>query len=161
MATPRGGDRRPRHRAGLGPYTVSETTRWLTNLHRSFLVGDAGRVAAGLGALAMLALSVSGLVLLARSLGGWRALARPIRGSALRRWHGELGRLAAAGLVLSSLTGLWMSADRFGLLPESECGPRRDPDRRPGHAGRRARRIGRDRQHGSAQPELSRQGRSD
>ncbi|MFG1377498.1 PepSY domain-containing protein [Xanthobacter autotrophicus] len=106
--------------AGLGPYQVSEATRFITNLHRSFLAGDAGRVAAGLGALAMLALSVSGTLLLARRLGGAVALLRPIRGTPAQRWHGELGRLAVAGLVLSSLTGLWMSAGTFGLIPEAQ-----------------------------------------
>lgn len=104
--------------AGLGPYQVSGTTRFITNLHRAFLMGDAGRLAAGFGAFAMLALSISGLILLARRLGGARALLRPIRGTPAQRWHGELGRLAAAGLVLSSLTGLWMSAGTFGLIPE-------------------------------------------
>jgi len=105
--------------AGLGPYTVSDTTRFITNLHRAFLMGDAGRVGAAIGALAMLGLSVSGLALLARRLGGAGALLRPIRGTPAQRWHGELGRLAAVGLLLSSLTGLWMSAGTFGLLPET------------------------------------------
>lgn len=105
--------------AGLGPYQVSATTRFITNLHRSFLAGDAGRAAAGIGALAMLALGVSGTALLARRLGGARALLRPIRGTPAQRWHGELGRLAVAGLLLSSLTGLWMSAGTFGLIPET------------------------------------------
>ncbi|MFS8039524.1 PepSY domain-containing protein [Xanthobacter sp. AM11] len=107
---------------GLGPYQVSEATRFITTLHRSFLAGDAGRAAAGLGALAMLALSVSGTLLLARRLGGAGALLRPIRGTPAQRWHGELGRLAVAGLVLSSLTGLWMSAGTFGLIPEAQGG---------------------------------------
>ncbi|MFS8038944.1 PepSY domain-containing protein [Xanthobacter sp. AM11] len=106
--------------AGLGPYAVSETIRFLINLHRSFLMGDVGRVAAALGALAMLGLSLSGLMLLARRLGGAGALLRPIRGTPAQRWHGELGRLAAVGLLLSSLTGLWMSAGTFGLLPEAQ-----------------------------------------
>lgn len=105
--------------ADLGPYAVSETTRFITNLHRAFLMGDAGRVGAAIGALAMLGLSVSGLMLLARRLGGAAALLRPIRGTPAQRWHGELGRLAALGLLLSSLAGLWMSAGTFGLLPET------------------------------------------
>ncbi|PNG25689.1 PepSY domain-containing protein [Methylocella silvestris] len=107
--------------AGLGPYKVSESFRFLTTLHRSFLAGDAGRAAAGLGALAMLVLSASGALMLARRLGGWRALMRPIRGTPAQRWHGEIGRFAIAGLLLSSLTGVWMSANSFGLLPQSEA----------------------------------------
>ncbi|MFG1261041.1 PepSY domain-containing protein [Xanthobacter flavus] len=109
--------------AGLGPYAVSDTTRIVTNLHRAFLMGDAGRVGAAIGALAMLGLSLSGLMLLARRLGGMGALLRPIRGTPAQRSHGELGRLAAVGLLLSSLTGLWMSAGTFGLLPEAAAMP--------------------------------------
>lgn len=106
--------------SGLGAYRTSEFTRFMTNLHRSFLAGDAGRAAGGAGAAAMLVLTVSGLLLLVHRLGGWRALLGPIRGTATQRWHGELGRLAAVGLMLSSLTGLWMSAGTFGFIPESD-----------------------------------------
>ncbi|WP_029003206.1 PepSY domain-containing protein [Azorhizobium doebereinerae] len=106
--------------AGLGPYRISAASRFMTNLHRSFLAGDAGRAAAGTGALAMLVLTASGMMMLARRLGGWRALLRPIQGTPAQRWHGALGRLAAAGLVLSSLTGMWMSASTFGFIPESQ-----------------------------------------
>ncbi|VTZ48868.1 Sulfite reductase (NADPH) flavoprotein alpha-component [Methylocella tundrae] len=106
---------------GLGDYRASEVSRFITNLHRSFLAGDAGRAAAGIGALAMLALTASGMVMLVRRLGGPRALFRPIPGAPAQRWHGALGRLAAAGLLLSSLTGLWMSASTFGFIPESEA----------------------------------------
>ena len=107
--------------AGLGPYQVSSATRFITNLHRAFLLGDAGRAAAGVSALAMLALSLFGVVLLARSLGGAGALLRPIRGAPAQRLHGELGRFAAIGLVVSSLTGVWMSANTFGLVPTPEA----------------------------------------
>ena len=107
--------------AGLGDFRASEFTRLITNLHRSFLAGDAGRAAAGVGALAMLALTASGLVMLVRRLGGLRALFRSIPGTPAQRWHGGLGRLAAAGLLLSSLTGLWMSASTFGFIPERDA----------------------------------------
>ena len=104
--------------AALGAYQPSASLRFLTDLHRAFGLGSDGRIAAALSALAMLVVTVSGVALLARRLGGWRALLRPIRGGATDRLHGEVARLAAVGLVVSSLTGLWMSASTFGLLPE-------------------------------------------
>lgn len=120
--TVRGSERiDPATGAGLGPYRPSETVRIITNLHRAFLMGDAGRVATAIGALGMLVLTVSGFLLLARRLGGAAALLRPIRGTRAQRWHGELSRLAAAGLLLSALTGLWMSADSFGVIPDNEA----------------------------------------
>ncbi len=109
--------------AGLGPFEVSPTVRVLTDLHRAFGLGSDGRILAAVSAAAMLAISLTGLVLLARRLGGAGALLRPIRGSTAERLHGDLGRLAALGLVLSSLTGLWMSASTFGLLPERAEAP--------------------------------------
>ncbi len=36
-----------------------------------------------------------------------------------QRLHGEAARIAAIGLIVSSLTGLWMSASTFGFLPEA------------------------------------------
>ena len=51
----------------LGEVQPSATMRWFKNLHRSFLLGDAGRWAAAGIALAMGLISVSGLVLLARN----------------------------------------------------------------------------------------------
>lgn len=105
--------------AGLGPFAVSPVVRFVTDLHRAFGLGGDGRIAAAASAAAMLVLSLTGIVLLARRLGGARALLRPIRGTRAERIHGDLARLATVGLVLSSLTGLWMSASTFGLLPEA------------------------------------------
>jgi sulfite reductase (NADPH) flavoprotein alpha-component len=69
----------------IGPHSPSATIRFITNLHRSLLLGTAGRVAAGLGALAMVVLTVTGAMMLAARQGGWSAWLRPIRGSARQR----------------------------------------------------------------------------
>lgn len=102
----------------IGPYAPSTFTRWVKNLHRSFLSGTTGRVVAGLSALTMLVLCFSGVLLLVKRQGGWRQLARPLRGSFNQRWHGELGRITIFGLLLSALTGLYMSAATFGLISD-------------------------------------------
>ncbi|UPY35592.1 PepSY domain-containing protein [Sediminicoccus sp. KRV36] len=102
----------------MGPHEPSDLTRTITNLHRSFLLGDAGRVAAGLGAAAMVVLCISGAMLLAVRLGGWAAILRASRGTLSQRLHCELGRFALIGLMLSALTGCWMSLATFGVLPD-------------------------------------------
>ncbi|MYN12233.1 oxidoreductase [Pusillimonas sp. TS35] len=109
----------------LGDYQVSGTARWVKSLHRSFLMGDAGRLGAATVALAMLLLSLSGLVLTARRLGGWRRLAGRVRGSLTQRIHVVAGRLLLVVLCLSSLTALYMSATTFALIPVE---PDWDPD---------------------------------
>ncbi|QAY86969.1 PepSY domain-containing protein [Pseudomonas arsenicoxydans] len=103
---------------GLAPYAPSAFSRWVKELHRSLFLGSPGHGASGVGALFMLILSVSGALLLARRLGGWRNLLRPLRGTFSHRWHAEVGRLVMLGLLLSALTGLYMSATNFGFIAD-------------------------------------------
>lgn len=100
----------------LGPYRASAVSRWFKNLHRSFLLGEGGRAAAALVALAMLGLSVSGLVLLLRRLGGWRQLSARVRGTRVEWLHVATGRVVLVLLLLSGLTALTLSAATFGLV---------------------------------------------
>lgn len=102
----------------IADYAPSGFERWMTSLHRSFFLGDGGRLAAGAGALAMLMLALTGLQMTARRMGGWRRLLRRARGTGMQRLHVDLGRLAAAGLVLSSVTALYMSLTTFELVPD-------------------------------------------
>ncbi len=66
-------------------------------------------------------LSVSGALLLARRLGGWRNLLRPIRGNFSQRWHAEVGRLVLVGLMLSALSGTFLCATTFELIPDGSA----------------------------------------
>ena len=103
---------------GIASADPNRLERWLTNLHRSLFLGDGGRIAAAAGASAMLLLAVSGTVLVARRAGGWRRWFMPLRGPLSGRLHVEIARLAVAGLLLSSATGLWMTASTFDLFPD-------------------------------------------
>lgn len=108
----------PRTGAVLAPYTPSAFARWVKELHRSLLLDTPGHVVAALGALAMLLLAASGALLLARRAGGWSKLLRPLRGSFSQRWHAEVGRLTILGLLLSALSGLYLSAGTLGLIAD-------------------------------------------
>lgn len=102
---------------GVASADPNQTERWLTNLHRSLFLGDAGRIAVAAAAAAMLVLSLSGAALIARRTGGWRRWFARLKGPLAGRIHVEIGRVACAGLVLTSATGLWMAASTFDLLP--------------------------------------------
>ena len=108
---------------GIASADPDPVKRWLTNLHRSLFLGDAGRIAMAIGAVAMLILSVSGAMLVARRMGGWRRWFAPLRGPASSRIHTGIARVAVAGLVLSSATALWMAASTFDLLPDGAAPP--------------------------------------
>ncbi|MCC7319637.1 MAG: PepSY domain-containing protein [Rubellimicrobium sp.] len=101
------------------PADPAPAERWLTNLHRSLFLGDAGRLAAAAGAMALLVLALSGAALVARRTGGWRRWLSRLRGPLAGRIHVELARIAVPGLLLSSATALWMSASTFELLPDA------------------------------------------
>ena len=100
----------------LGAWQPSALPRWVKNLHRSLLLGDAGRWGAAGIALAMGLSCLSALVLLLRRMGGWRRLAGRVRGSLAQRIHVVTGRVVLAVLLLTSLTALTMSASTLGLV---------------------------------------------
>jgi sulfite reductase (NADPH) flavoprotein alpha-component len=101
----------------LGPWQASTLPRWIKNLHRTLLLGDAGRWGAAGTALAMAVLCISAGVLVLRRFGGWRRLAGRVRGTLAQRIHVVAGRVVLAVLCLSSLTALIMSASTLGLMP--------------------------------------------
>ena len=100
----------------LGAWQPSALPRWVKNLHRSLLLGDAGRWGAAGIALAMAALCLSAFVLLLRRMGGWRRMAARVRGSLAQRIHVVTGRVVLAVLCLTSLTALTMSASTLGFV---------------------------------------------
>ncbi|WP_028670987.1 PepSY domain-containing protein [Saccharospirillum impatiens] len=103
---------------GIGAFQPSPLFRWVKDLHRAFLRANDGRLLSGATAFIMVLMCLSGSFLLARRSGGWRSLLRPLKGAGDRRVHAELARFAVIGLLLSALTGGYMSAVRFGLVPE-------------------------------------------
>ncbi len=123
----------PASGAAVAEYRPSTVQRWMKNLHRKLLMGDAGRILTGVVAASLLFIVVSGLLLLAHRMGGWRRLFDPVRGNTLQRLHSETSRLVAAALVLSSTTGLLMSLGTFGVIPEGG-GAEEFHDLRPGTA---------------------------
>jgi sulfite reductase (NADPH) flavoprotein alpha-component len=109
----------------IAAHVNSGFSRWVKDLHRSLLLGTPGRAVAGTAALFMLILSVSGALLIVRRQGGWRHLLRPLRGSFSQRWHARVGRVIICGLLLSALTGMYMSAVTFGFVSD---GMQNEPD---------------------------------
>lgn len=100
----------------LGAWQPTALPRWVKNLHRSLLVGDAGRWGAAGIALAMSLISVSALVLLLRRTGGWGRLCARVRGTLAQRIHVVTGRVVLVVLCLTSVTALTMSATTLGLV---------------------------------------------
>lgn len=109
--------------ADVGSADPNPVERWLTTLHRSLFLDDAGRLVMAAGAAAMLVLALSGAVLVARRMGGWRRWFGRLRGPLAGRLHVEIARVAVFGLGLSAVTALWMTASTFDLVADSAVRP--------------------------------------
>ncbi len=108
---------------GLSNYEFSPVVRWLKDLHRSLLLGDGGRIAMAVGAAALLLLSISGTFLIARRMGGWRKVFAPARGTLSNRLHVQAGRLSIVGLLLTTLTAVYLALGTFEILPQDSARP--------------------------------------
>jgi sulfite reductase (NADPH) flavoprotein alpha-component len=102
----------------IGPYEPSPFFTFITELHRSLFLGNAGHAIAGISSLAIALLAASGIVLLVHRMGGWRRLFARVKGSGTQRLHAYLARLALVALALTALTGAFMSAVNFGFVPD-------------------------------------------
>ncbi|MGB5446033.1 MAG: PepSY domain-containing protein [Psychromonas sp.] len=112
----------PQTGIAIGSTDSSAIITWVTELHRSLFLGDKGRAVVGIAAVLLLMLSLSGIWLMVARLGGWLALFGPVRGSLTNRRHCSLGRFVVLALLLTSLTGSYLSAVRFNLLPAGDAG---------------------------------------
>lgn len=109
----------PQTGAAAGAYAPSALFSFITDLHRCFMLGNVGHGATGFSALVILALAISGMLLLVGKMGGWRKLLTASRGTGSQRLHTDLARIGVAVLLLTSMTGVYMSAVNFALLPEN------------------------------------------
>lgn len=89
---------------------------WVKELHRSFFLDQTGHGIAGVSAGVMGLITLSGLFLLAASLGGWLRITKAVRSGGSRGWHARVARLAVVGLMVSALTGSYMSLSTFGII---------------------------------------------
>ena len=112
----------PRTGASTGAYQPSAFFGFFTELHRSLFLGAAGRAPPRKAAAGRHVISVSGVLLLVARLGGWNKLLTRARGTFGQRLHVELARVVVLGLLLSSVSGAYMSLVSFELLPDGADG---------------------------------------
>jgi len=107
----------------LAPADPDPVLRWVRDLHRALFLGDTGRLIVVAGAALMLVLALTGGWLVAHRTGGWRRWFTRLRGPLAGRLHTEIARVAVIGLLMSSLTGLILSARTFELLSLETASP--------------------------------------
>jgi sulfite reductase (NADPH) flavoprotein alpha-component len=95
--------------------------QWVTALHRSLFLHEAGRFFVGLAAFLLLLIAISGTILVIQRQRGWkRFFTRVVKEHFSQYYHVVLGRLMLIPIILIALTGTWLSLDNFHLLPEKK-----------------------------------------
>jgi sulfite reductase (NADPH) flavoprotein alpha-component len=90
---------------------------WVTALHRSLFLHEAGRFFIGLSAFLLLLITVSGTALIIqRQRGVKRFFTRIVRDHFAQYYHVVLGRLSLIPIFLIALSGTYLSLARFGLV---------------------------------------------
>lgn len=90
---------------------------FMRTLHRSFFLGDDGRIVTAVAGVAMTILLVSGIALFLRRAGGIRRFLSPIQGRDSGALHSIVGRLALLPLLILSISALYLSGLTFDLIP--------------------------------------------
>jgi sulfite reductase (NADPH) flavoprotein alpha-component len=108
----------PQSGKSLGtPSKKSEFFEWVTALHRSLFLHEAGRFFIGLTAFLLLLITISGTILIIqRQRGIKRFFTTIVRDSFAQYYHVVLGRLSLIPIFIIAITGTYLSLSRFGLV---------------------------------------------
>ncbi len=98
-----------------------EIFSFTTNLHRSLFLKSLGRFFVGLVSLLLVLIAVTGLFLLARRQGGFRKFFSKVQKEYFEmRYHVILSRWFFVPILILAVTGAYLSAEKFQLLPSTK-----------------------------------------
>ncbi|MCE7059302.1 PepSY domain-containing protein [Dyadobacter sp. CY343] len=99
------------------PEPKSEFFEWVTALHRSLFLHEAGRFFVGLTAFLLLLITVSGTMLIVQRQRGFkRFFTKIVKENFAQYYHVVLGRLSLVPIFILALSGTYLSLARFGLI---------------------------------------------
>ncbi|WP_405415455.1 PepSY domain-containing protein [Maribacter sp. Asnod1-A12] len=91
-----------------------------TNVHRSLFLKSIGRFFVGLISLLLCIIAITGIVLLAKRQGGFLKLFSKVQKDYFElRYHVLLSRWFFIPIVILAFTGVYLSAEKFNLLPDA------------------------------------------
>lgn len=109
---------------GTGAYLgkkieTSNFFKWTTNLHRSLFLKGTGRFFVGLSSLLLFLIAVSGgILILKRQKSFKRFFSKIVNDNFSQYWHVVLGRLFLIPIIVITLTGTYLSLERFEIVPK-------------------------------------------
>ncbi|MCX7551172.1 PepSY domain-containing protein [Xanthomarina sp. F2636L] len=97
----------------------SKFFQWVTNFHRSLFLKGTGRFFVGLCSFILFLIAVSGLVLVVKRQGSFKKIFSTVVNENFNQyWHVVLGRLSLIPIIIITLTGVYLSLEKFNVLPK-------------------------------------------
>ncbi len=90
-----------------------------TNLHRSLFLKSTGRIIVGIASFFLFLITISGIVLIAKRQLGVKHFFSKIKYEYFNQyWHVSLGRISLIPIIIVSLTGVYLSLNRFNVITD-------------------------------------------
>lgn len=90
-----------------------------TNLHRSLFLKSTGRFIIGFVSFLLLLISITGIILIAKRQGGFlRFFTKIVKEDFNQYYHIIIGRFMLIPIVIITITGVYLSLEKFSLLPK-------------------------------------------
>ncbi len=104
--------------------------QFATNLHRSLFLKSVGRFFVGLVSFLLCLIAITGLFLIIKRQGGFMKLFSKVQKDYFElRYHVILGRWSLLPITIVAATGVYLSAEKFSLLPTTKVTHERvEPD---------------------------------
>lgn len=112
----------PRSGSILGEPTPQHPIfQFTTNLHRSLFLKGIGRFFVGLVSFLLCLIAITGLLLIIKRQGGIQKLFTKVQKDYFElRYHVILGRWSLVPIIIVAATGVYLSAEKFNLLPPTK-----------------------------------------
>lgn len=99
---------------------VSKFFKWVTNFHRSLFLKSIGRFLVGLCSFLLFLITISGTVLILKRQGALKKFFSKIVNENFNQyWHVVLGRLSLIPILILTITGVYLSLEKFDVLPKN------------------------------------------
>ncbi|MDW7694487.1 PepSY domain-containing protein [Flammeovirgaceae bacterium SG7u.111] len=99
----------------------SSLFEFATNLHRSLFLKAIGRFFIGLTSFLLFLITITGAILiLKRQQGIKHFLSKIVKDNFFQYYHVYLGRLVLIPIIIISITGTYLSLQRFAIIPEGK-----------------------------------------
>lgn len=98
----------------------SKFFQWVTNFHRSLFLKGIGRFFVGLCSFILFLIAISGLILVIKRQGSLKKMfSKVVNENFNQYWHVVLGRLSLIPIIIITITGVYLSFEKFNVLPKA------------------------------------------